>query len=186
MPGDILLLEEALEQSLEHLKPWIPWVHDEPMAPDDRLRLLRSFRGRFDLDEDFIYAIFDREERRVLGGTGLHTRRGRDVREIGYWIRQGHTNQGLATESTAALVRVAFEIDQVKLVEIRCDPKNDVSAAIPRKLGFTEEGLLRHRSTFQGQPRDDQVWSLLREEYPGSPASRAEIQAYDVLGGRIL
>jgi len=58
----------------------------------------------------------------VLGSTGLHTRVGAGAREIGYWIHQDYINQGLATEATAALTKVAFAIDQVTRIEIHCDP----------------------------------------------------------------
>ncbi len=88
---------------------------------------------------------------------------------------------------TAALTRVAFEVEEVRRVEIHCDPDNQRSAAVPRKLGYTHEATLRQRSlTGEGEPRDTMIWSLLAEEYPGSPAAAAEVVALDVLGQRLL
>ena len=81
----------------------MPWANDEPEALQKKVDRLRSFRGKFDLGQDFIYGIFNQEESRVLGGTGLHTRVGAGAREIGYWIHQEFINQGLATEVSAAL-----------------------------------------------------------------------------------
>ena len=106
---------------------------------------LREFRGRFDLGEDFVYGIFSRDESEVVGGTGLHTRVGDDALEIGYWIRKSRIGRGFATEATAALTRVAFDVCDVDRVEIRVDPANERSSAIPRKLAFTEEATLRRR-----------------------------------------
>ena len=78
-PADSPLLSAAIVQSLEHLRPWMPWAHEEPKAPGDRVKLLRRFRANFDSDIDFVYGIFDAGERGVIGGTGVHThRRGRE------------------------------------------------------------------------------------------------------------
>src|SRR5262245_48834451 len=112
-PGDAPLLEAAIGASLDHLRPWMPWIADEPMARAARVELLREFRGRFDLGHDFIYGIFDRGESRVLGGSGLHVRSGPEIREIGYWIHADHVGQGLATEAAGALTRVAIEVEGI-------------------------------------------------------------------------
>jgi RimJ/RimL family protein N-acetyltransferase len=164
----------------------MPWVQEEPQQLQDRVEWLRRARGKFDLDRDFIYGIFSRDESQVLGGTGLHTRVGEGAREIGYWIHQDHVNQGLATEVAAALTKVAFEIDGVNRVEIHCDPRNVRSAAIPRKLGFVHEATLRQRTVdAKGESRDTMIWTLLAHEYPTSPASSTEIEAFDAIGRRI-
>ena len=165
----------------------MPWARDEPADLDATVLRLRRFRGEFDLGVDFLYGIFDREEREVLGGTGLHTRAGEGAREIGYWIHAAQVRRGYATEAAAALTRVAFEIDGVRRVEIRCDPKNVVSAGVPRKLGFTLEAVLPGDTVdVDGRPRDTMVWSLLRDAHPTSFASSVEIEAFDVLGRRLL
>jgi RimJ/RimL family protein N-acetyltransferase len=95
-------------------------------------------------------------------------------------------NLGYATEAAAALVKVAFEVDGVNRVEIHNDPENWRSAAIPRKLGFGHEGTLRQRRQFFDEFRDTMIWTLFAEEYAGSPAASAEIEAYDAMGRRLL
>jgi RimJ/RimL family protein N-acetyltransferase len=185
-PRDAALMKKAVDASLEHLKPWMPWAHDEAEDLEKKIARLREFRGKFDLGQDYVYAIFNQDETEVLGGTGLHTRAGQGAREIGYWIHQDYVNQGLATESTAALVRVAFEIDQVQRVIIHCNPENVRSAAIPARLGFTHEAILKQRMLFLDRLKDEMIWTLFSEDYPGSPAAQAELQAYDAAGRQIL
>lgn len=165
----------------------MPWAHDEPVELQALVERLRRFRDDFERGVDFIYAIFDRDEREVLGGTGLHTRAGEGAREIGYWIHVAHVRQGYATEAAAALTRVAFEIVGVGRVEIRCDPRNVASAGVPRKLGFRLEAVLPGDTVdVEGRPRDTMVWSLLRDAYPTSVASDLEIEAFDALGRRLV
>lgn len=186
-PVDALLLKQAIDENLDHLRPWMPWAAYEPQDVAVKIERIREWRGKFDLGQDFVYGVFDLEESRVLGGTGLHTRVGNDAREIGYWIHQDFINQGLATELSAALTRVAFDIDGVNRVEIHCDPDNARSAAVPRKLGYAHEATLRHRLQLNdGSYRDVMVWSLLRSDYPDTPAARAEIRAFDAANRLIL
>ncbi len=185
-PADAPLLKAAVDASLDHLLPWMPWAKYEPTDLQAKIERLRRFRGAFDLGDDFVYGVFDRQETRVLGGSGLHTRLGEKAREIGYWIHVDAVGQGFATELSAALTKVAFEIDHVERVEIHCDPRNLRSAAVPRKLGYTLDATLRQRlRDTNGNPRDVMIWSLLAAEYPHSPSAAAEIEAYDAAGRRI-
>jgi len=186
-PKDAILLSMALEQSLDHLLPWAPWAKQEPLSLQSRIELLREWRGNFDLSLDFEFGIFDPAESLVLGCARLNPHQGNEMREIGYWIHKDHINQGFATECSAALTRVAFEIDHVKRVEIHCDPKNVRSAAIPRKLGYVHEATLHDRAMdTDGKLRDCMIWTLFSENYPTSPASKAQIEAFDAMGRKII
>lgn len=186
-PADAALLKAAIDASLDHLRPWMPWAEHEPEDLSAKVERLRRWRGKFDLGQDFVYGVFSLDEKEVLGSSGLHTRVGEGAREIGYWIHVDHINQGLATEVAAALTKVAFEIDEVVRVEIHCDPRNLRSAAVPRKLDFVHEATLRQRTAdAQGERRDSMIWTLLGSEYEGSALQEAEIKAYDAASRRIL
>jgi len=184
-PRDAPLLKEAVDSSIDHLLPWMPWAAHEPQSLQEKVALLRQFRGKFDLGQDFTYGIFTPDEEQAVGGTGLHTRIGDDAFEIGYWIRASRAGEGLATESTAALTRVAFELTDVDRIEIRCEPENERSRAIPRKLGYREEATLRRRLRHP-EPRDVVVYSLFRDDFGSSPAATAVVEAYDAVGTRVL
>jgi RimJ/RimL family protein N-acetyltransferase len=182
-PADAPKLKTAVDENIEYLKEFMVWAHKEPTDLQTKIDLLRLSRSKFDLGEDFVYGILSADESEVIGGTGLHTRQGPNIREIGYWIAQKHSGQGLATEVSAALIRVAFEIDGVTRLEIRHDSKNAASAAVIRKLGLTCEGVLRaSMKTHDGGLRDQMVWSLLVAEYPTSPAARLQVRAFDAAG----
>lgn len=186
-PRDAPLLSAAIEESAEHLRPWMPWMREEPRAEDDRIEFLRILRAKFDRSEEYVYALFDKDERKVLGGAGLHDRLGEDALEIGYWVHAAHLGQGLATEAAAALTRVAFEALSVERVEIHCDPRNERSAAVPRKLGFTLDATLRKRALRpDGTRRGTMIWSLLLEEYAGSIPSTQPLNAFDAAGRKLF
>ena len=174
-PRDAPLLKDAIDSSLDHLRAWMPWAQHEPQTLAEKVELLREFRGQFDLGANSVYAIFDAAEERVLGGTGLHPRIGPGALEIGYWIRADATGRGYATESTAALTRVAFEVADVDRVEIRCAPANLASAAIPQKLGYA---LL--------ESGEDLIFAIAKGDFPGSPSAATPLAAYDVMGAALV
>jgi RimJ/RimL family protein N-acetyltransferase len=186
-PRDAPLLKTTVETNIDHLLPWMPWAANYPAPLQEQIELLRGFRGNFDLGKDFVYGVFDPEETRALGGTGLHTRRGETAREIGYWLDKAVTGQGLATELSAALTTVAFEVDRVEWVEIHCAVENAASAAVPRKLGFHHDGTLRRRSLLpDGRYHDSMVWSIFRDEYQAGLGVQVPVKAYDALGWQIV
>jgi RimJ/RimL family protein N-acetyltransferase len=185
-PGDAPLLKEAIDSSLEHLQPWMPWALDEPQTLEQKVELVGFFRAAFEAGENFTYGIFAAGESELLGGTGLHPRVGPGGLEIGYWVRASATRQGIVTESTAALTRVGLEVCEADRIEIRIEPRNRASAGVPRKLGFVEEATLRRRLPGgEGGPlRDVTIFTMFREEF--DPAIASGIRAFDPRGEPVL
>jgi len=187
-PEDAPLLKAAVDASLDHLRPWMPWARAEPQSLDEKVELCRSFRGQFDLDQNYVYGIFTPDETEQLGGSGFHKRAHEGALEIGYWVAAGAVGRGIATEVTAVQVRVGFEVCGLDRIDIQVEPRNERSLAIPRKLGFREEGTLRRRLDPDGEDeprRDAVVFSMLREELDGSPSLAYGYSAYDVIGHQI-
>ncbi|MCW2965656.1 MAG: acetyltransferase [Actinomycetia bacterium] len=183
-PEDAPLLKAAVDSSIEHLLPWMPWARFEPQSVDDKVELCRMFRGQFDLDQNYVYGIFSADETEQLGGSGFHKRGNEGSLEIGYWVAASAIGRGIATEVTAVQTRAGFELAGLDRVDIQVDPANERSLAIPRKLGFTEDGRLRRRLDGQGDGarRDSVVFSMLREELEGSPCLPYAYTAYDAVG----
>jgi RimJ/RimL family protein N-acetyltransferase len=187
-PSDAPLLKAAIDASLEHLRPWMPWIRFEPQTIAEKVELLRSFRGQFDLGTNFIYGVFNREETKQIGGSGFHDRGGEGSLEIGYWVAADAIGQGIATEVTAVQTRAGFEVCGLERVDIQVEPTNERSLAIPRKLGFTQEGVLRRRlepSEGDGRRRDSVLFTMVRDELAGSPCLQYDYAAYDVVGNRL-
>ena len=186
-PEDAPAFHRAVQANVEHLRPWLSWTRHEPRSLEERVRRLRQLRSYFDRGKDYVYGIFDGEEKKVLGATGLQTRQGAGAREVSYWIDREYCGQGLATEVAGALVRVAFEVDRVRRVELHCDPRNVASAVIARRLGFEHEATLKARRYYgEGPPGDTMIWTLFEENYRGSPARDTMVRAFDGLGRQVL
>jgi len=185
-PEDAAMIQEATATSKEHLLPFMPWAADEPQPVEQKVELMRRFRGLFDRGEDYVYGIFSKDESRALGGTGLHTRPKDNALEIGYWLHKDFINQGFITETTAALTKVAFELYHVERMEIHCSVENLASAAVPRKLGYVHEATRRRLGSANGEKTDQMIWTLFADEYPSTPCALVEIKAFDIVGNNLL
>jgi len=170
--SDAPLLKDALDSSLEHLRPWMPWAIQEPSTLPTLEARLAGFADDFRKGRDFIYGIFNRDETEVLGGTGLHLRNGPQDIEIGYWLRASATGQGLVSESTSALTTVAFATWPLETVTIVCDPENRRSAAVPARLGYACQGTFPVKSGQSGRDLD-LIWRTSRAAW----AARSPLNA---------
>ena len=183
---DAPMVSEAISKSLDHLRPWMPWVKNHPEDPRSTINLLKVFRDKFYTDEDYFFGIFNKTENELIGSTGLHTRIGNAAREIGYWINVDHVRQGYAKEAVSALIKIGFTVENLKRIEIRCDPNNLISQKIPQALGFSNIATLTHNNADEdGKPQDTMVWSLLRKDYVKTGLPAFTVKAFDKEGQAI-
>lgn len=164
--GDGQALFEAVDESRDHLLPFLPWgpFHESPEATEE---MVRTWNAKWITREDMILAIWNHDESRVLGGTGIH-RIDWDVRtfEIGYWIRESEEGKGFVTEAVRLVIRLIVDLMEPNRIHIRCAAGNERSAAIPRRLGFLHEGRLRNQiKDTDGRLRDLDVFSLIAGEF---------------------
>ncbi|MDN3015203.1 GNAT family N-acetyltransferase [Paenibacillus sp. BSR1-1] len=142
MPGDGQAVYEAMQASIEELKPWMPWAHRKQNELDVEANM-RDAHAKFLTREDLRLHLYDKETGQFIGSSGLH-RINWDVPkfEIGYWIDSRYSGRGYITEAVEAITNFAFTELKARRVEIRCDSKNVRSKAIPERLGFNLEGIL--------------------------------------------
>lgn len=163
-PGDGDMIRQAVLESVESLKPWMPWAVDIPSA-EKYEAMVREWHLDFLHRKDLIMFLFDKESDKVVGGSGLHRIDWTVPKfEIGYWVRTKFARQGFITESTQAITQFAFDELGAKRVEIRCDAQNHRSAAIPKRLGFPLEAVLKchARNHLTNELRDTLVFAKTR------------------------
>jgi RimJ/RimL family protein N-acetyltransferase len=155
-------LLEAVRESLFELTPWMPWA-SEDYDRDSCEQGVRKAIAEFVMQQDLRYHILDRLNGRIIGSTGLHSIRWQIPRfEIGYWLRTSCTGQGYAAEAVRTLSRMAFEQLGAERLDIHCDDRNEASARVAERCGFTLDVVLRDyfRGT-DGTLRDERVYTLL-------------------------
>jgi ribosomal-protein-serine acetyltransferase len=164
-PDDAAALGVAITESLEHLRPWMPWLAFEPVALDDRQKLIAEWDTKWQAGEDAVYGVF--HEGAIVGGTGLHRRIGPHAVEIGYWIHADHVRQGFAKELSAALTDAAFALDGIDRVEIHHDKDNVASEGVPRSLGYRFTGDVAAAVAAPSESGVQCIWSITRADWSG-------------------
>ncbi len=131
---DAEALGRLIADNAEHLRPWMPWMAEEPKTLAERIELIQRWEDEWNAGGDVVLAVLRDGE--IAGSCGMHRRIGPDGVELGYWIAAPHTRQGVATAVASALTDAALALPPIDRVEIHHDTNNRASAGIPAKLGF--------------------------------------------------
>jgi len=151
---------DAVMESLEELRPWMPWAHDYTFEGAEKS--LREAIASFVTRKDFRYHLFERETGEFVGSSGLHRVNWQVPRlEIGYWVRSSRAGEGFVSEAVRGLSRAAFEVLGVRRIDIRCDDRNVRSARVAESCGYELEATLRNwlRGT-DGSLAHERVYAL--------------------------
>lgn len=167
LPGDGAAINQAVTASYDHLRPWMAWASDDQSVSQAR-GLVRMFRSKYLVNEDFTLGIWSPDGDRLLGGTGFHLRGspiGHQVAEIGMWIRADVAGTGLGTTVLLAMLRWGFSEWPWERLEWRCDQRNEASRRTAEKAGMRHEGSLRGDKPEVGEGRRTTlVYGLTRQD----------------------
>jgi ribosomal-protein-serine acetyltransferase len=89
---------------------------------------------------------------------------------IGYWLDAAVQGKGVMTRCCAALIGYLFEELGIHRITIQCGTGNQRSCAIPERLGFTREGLLREAEWVNDHWIDLVVWGMLSQDWRQRPS----------------
>lgn len=154
---DAAALEEAIEASIDHLRPWMPWMSRQPLREQTR-HWCHDCERRWDDGSDFAYLLHAPGDHNVFGSMALHDRVGPGGIEIGYWIHVAHLGRGYATTAAGVLTEAALALPGIKRVEIRCDVANQRSAAVPARLGYRLDRIVDTEAAAPGETGRNMIW----------------------------
>jgi ribosomal-protein-serine acetyltransferase len=162
-PDDAGSLFALVDGNREHLRRWLAWV-DAQVSVADSLAFIAQADEQLQRNDGFHVGILDGTA--LAGVIGhVHVDWVNRCTEIGYWLGASFQGKGLATGACRVLVGHAFEQLELNRVEIRCASGNTRSRAIPERLGFTEEGLLRQAEWLYDHFEDHVVYGMLASEW---------------------
>jgi ribosomal-protein-serine acetyltransferase len=146
-------LVDADRARLGRFLPWVAGMH----SVADEEEYIRYSHVEWEEFRLFDFGIF--YEGAYLGNVGVHHLAWEDERcEIGYWIAAGGEGRGFVAEAVGVVERELFRIGFHRL-EIRCDPANLRSAAVPKRCGFELEGTLKDHKIENGKRRGTMIWA---------------------------
>ncbi|WP_336774102.1 GNAT family N-acetyltransferase [Paenibacillus sp. MMO-58] len=161
--GDGAAVNEAVTESIEELRPWMPWANQIPTIEESEISIRKS-RLEFLERTDLRLLLIHKETGQLVGSSGLHRMdwQARNF-ETGYWVRTSCAGQGYISEAVEAITEFAIHQLEANRIEIRCDSRNTKSARVAERSGFTLEGILRsEKRANDGSLRDTMVFSKVR------------------------
>jgi RimJ/RimL family protein N-acetyltransferase len=155
-------INEAVNESLPELRPWMPWAK-EPLTLDFQIARQRQVIAQWITREELVLHAYLKGTPTLVLGSGLHRIDWQAGKfEIGYWVRSKYLGQGFVTEAVNGITVFAFKHLHANRVEIRCDAHNIRSAAVAKRCGFLLEGILRHDSLdVSGELRSTLIFSKI-------------------------
>lgn len=155
----------SINRNREYLGEYLPWV-DGTIGIEDSLAFIQMSKEKHFKGEGFDAGIWHKGE--FAGTLGFHNMKkfAKEV-SIGYWLAERFTGIGLMTKACRAMIDYAFDIYGVNRVEIRCAKSNEKSRAIPNRLGFIQEGIIREGELLSHGREDLIIYGLLRREWKG-------------------
>jgi ribosomal-protein-serine acetyltransferase len=164
-------LYELIDANRQYLARWMPFVSQTRSAADS-LAFIGSTRRQLAENRGMQMAILSRE--RIIGVAGFHridwTSRSTS---IGYWLAEEQQGAGTMTLAVCALLDHAFDILRLGRVEIRAGVDNRRSRAIPERLGFHEDGVLRAAERVGSRVIDHVIYAISAAEWERVSASRS-------------
>ncbi len=146
-----------------YLREWLPWVDANSEVAYTR-RFIERSRDQKQKGEGWVGVVLSAGEHCGVAGYNSVDWDNRTC-TIGYWLRADRQGRGLATGSCRALVRAAFNVLDLNSVRISAATKNWRSRAIPERLGFMMDGVLRDAEWLYDHFVDHAFYTLLRSEW---------------------
>lgn len=160
---DGAMVNEAILDSIEELRPWMAWAANNPTHEQSEI-IARQGRVHFLERSDLRLYLIHKETGQFIGSSGLHRIDWQARKfEIGYWVRTPYSGQGYISEAVEGITNFAIGELQANRIEIRCDLRNARSIKVAERLSFTREGILRNDTCdVKGFLRDTVVFSKIR------------------------
>jgi ribosomal-protein-serine acetyltransferase len=156
--SDAPALFAVIDRNREHLAEWMPWVPHHTSA-QQTLAFIRASRRQVADNNGLQAAIVD--DGQIVGIIGFHSIDwGQRRTTIGYWLDAGQQGRGTMTEAVRTLVDQALVTWRLRRVEIRAAVENHRSRAIPERLGFRQEGVLRQAERIGDRYVDHVVYAM--------------------------
>jgi ribosomal-protein-serine acetyltransferase len=151
-----------IDTNREHLRKWLLWVDKRKSAEDFESVIPIWLKNHAD-NNGFDAGI--RYNQRLVGMIGLHYIDWKNkTTSIGYFLSEEAEGNGIITKCIQALMDYLFVEMGLNRIEIQCALNNHKSRAIPKRLGFYQEGIVREGQWLYDHYEDIVTYSFLARD----------------------
>ena len=139
---------------------------DSLKSMEEASKIIEFFKRSFESNRGIRWAIILKETNDFIGTVGLnnlslHTKKA----DLGFELHPSHWNKGIMTEAAKPVLRYSFEELALYRVGAVTFPQNASSIQLLKRLGFSQEGLLRGYLYQNNSTHDASMFSLIRTEW---------------------
>ncbi len=156
---DAAPLFQLADSNRAYLRAWLPWL-DQNKSVDSTLAFIHHNQQLSKSGNAAQFGIWYRSELAGVIGFNFIDKTNRYA-YIGYWLGEKFQGHGIMTKACAKLVEEALVTRKLNRVEIFCAVENKKSRAIPERLGFTMEGVMRQKEFIYDHYKDLVIYGLL-------------------------
>ena len=161
--GDADELFTVIDRNRAYLREWLPWV-DFTESSGDLRHFIQRVLNQYEANQGPQAAI--RVDGAIAGCIGCHPIDWPNRHcSIGYWLEADRQGRGLMTQCCVSLIDHLFDDLGLHRVTIQCGTGNARSCAIPERLGFTREGLMRQAEWVNDRWVDLVAWGMLEQDW---------------------
>ena len=165
--ADAETLFRLVDLNRSYLRQWLPWL-DSSTCVEHTREFIKGVVKRSEETAGFVCAI--RFQGSIVGVVGHNAiDKSNRISYPGYWLSEAHTGRGIMSCAVRSLINHAFTELDLNRIDIRVAVGNHKSQAIPDRLGFVREGVVREAEWLYDRFVDHTVNGLLRSDWMARP-----------------
>ena len=160
--NDAPVIYNAIDSNRHFLRKWLPFIDSTKEIQDTRL-FIQSILDDSEQQQKIFTIWFNHEYCGLIGLKDIDYIN-RKV-ELGYWIIEKMTGKGIITKSVKSIINFCFTGLEMNRIQIKCGVGNIKSSAVPKRIGFTFEGIERQGEKHLTHYINLEIYSLLKDEW---------------------
>ncbi|MBN1925912.1 MAG: GNAT family N-acetyltransferase [Prolixibacteraceae bacterium] len=153
---------DSINQNRVFLRKWLPFVDATKTANDTRA-FVKSVVDDVEHRQEVFTVWYKKEFAGLLGLKDIDYLNRK--LEIGFWLTEKMTGKGIMYLSVERLIDFVYSSLEMNRIVIRCGVGNNPSIAIPKRLGFSFEGIEKQGEKHHNKYIDLEVYSLLKRDW---------------------
>jgi len=161
---EAIKLYQLIDKNRVHIGEWLIWV-DKTKSVEDVEKMIQEYNERREKGEGLNFGIW--YQAKLIGVISFaYIDKERRKAGIAYWLDNDYQGKGIITKSCKYLIEYGFNNLNLHRIEISCAEGNSKSRAIPKRLGFTEEGIFKESELIRGGKLvDNHYYALLKQDW---------------------
>jgi ribosomal-protein-serine acetyltransferase len=168
-------LHAVVEANRAYLARWMSWAGSQTL--EGTREFLRACDRQHAENQGLQTVIV--EDVAIIGTVSFHRVDWQNrSASVGYWLVEAAQGRGTMTAAVRTMTDYGVRIWRLNRIEIRAAVENHRSRAIPARLGFTQEGVLRQAERIGDRFVDHAVYGMLAQDWlaQDSPAHDSPAQ----------